>query len=69
MTQDDKKRAAAQAALAYVKPDDIVGVGTGSTVNYFIEALAAKKVSSKVPSLVLMLPLNNLKLLVLKYLI
>ncbi len=43
MTQDDKKRAAAQAALAYVKPDDIVGVGTGSTVNYFIEALAAKK--------------------------
>lgn len=69
MTQDDKKRAAAQAALAYVKPDDIVGVGTGSTVNYFIEALAAKKISSKVPSLVLMLPLNNLKLLVLKYLI
>ena len=43
MTQDDKKRAAAQAALAYVKPYDIVGVGTGSTVNYFIEALTAKK--------------------------
>lgn len=43
MTQNDKKRAAAQAALAYVKPDDIVGVGTGSTVNFFIEALAAKK--------------------------
>ena len=43
MTQDDKKRAAAQAALAYVKPDDIVVVGTGSTVNYFIEALATKK--------------------------
>ena len=43
MTQDDKKRAAARAALAYVKCDDIVGVGTGSTVNYFIEALAEKK--------------------------
>lgn len=43
MTQDDKKRAAAHAALAYVKSDDIVGVGTGSTVNYFIEALADKK--------------------------
>lgn len=43
MTQDDKKRAAARAALAYVKSDDIVGVGTGSTVNYFIEALADKK--------------------------
>lgn len=43
MTQDDKKRAAARAALAYVKSDDIVGVGTGSTVNYFIEALAEKK--------------------------
>ena len=42
MTQDDKKRAA-RAALAYVKSDDIVGVGTGSTVNYFIEALAEKK--------------------------
>ncbi|WP_026377376.1 ribose-5-phosphate isomerase RpiA [Aestuariibacter salexigens] len=43
MTQDDKKRAAGQAALAYVKPDTIVGVGTGSTVNYFIDALADKK--------------------------
>ena len=43
MTQDDKKRAAARAALAYVKSDDILGVGTGSTVNYFIEALAEKK--------------------------
>ena len=43
MTQDDKKRAAARAALAYVKSDDIVGVGTGSTVNYLIEALAEKK--------------------------
>jgi ribose 5-phosphate isomerase A len=43
MTQDDKKKAAAQAALEYIEDDAIVGVGTGSTVNYFIEALAAVK--------------------------
>ena len=41
--QDDKKRAAAEAALAYVMDDDIVGVGTGSTANYFIDALATRK--------------------------
>ncbi|WJG10221.1 ribose-5-phosphate isomerase RpiA [Aliiglaciecola sp. LCG003] len=43
MTQDDKKKAAALAALRFVEPDSIVGVGTGSTVNYFIEALAGIK--------------------------
>lgn len=43
MTQDDKKCAAAQAALAYVQPGSIVGVGTGSTVNYFIDALGEMK--------------------------
>lgn len=43
MDQNQKKQAAAQAALAYVKDDSIVGVGTGSTVNYFIDALASKK--------------------------
>ena len=37
------KKAAAEAALRYVKDDTVVGVGTGSTVNYFIEALAARK--------------------------
>ena len=41
--QDDKKRAAAEAALAYVMDDDIVGVGTGNTANYFIDALASMK--------------------------
>ncbi|NTS77167.1 ribose-5-phosphate isomerase RpiA [Catenovulum sp. SM1970] len=39
MTQDDKKRAAAEAAIKYVEPGTIIGVGTGSTVNYFIDAL------------------------------
>jgi len=37
------KKAAAEAALQYVKDDTVVGVGTGSTVNHFIEALAARK--------------------------
>jgi ribose 5-phosphate isomerase A len=43
MTQDDKKKAAAQAALKYIEDGAIVGVGTGSTVNYFIDALANVK--------------------------
>jgi len=38
------KIAAAQAAVDHVKPDSILGVGTGSTVNAFIDALAEKKV-------------------------
>lgn len=40
MNQDDKKRAAALAALDFVNDDSIVGVGTGSTVNHFIDGLA-----------------------------
>ena len=43
MTQDEMKKAAAQAALAYVEKDSIIGVGTGSTVNHFIDALASIK--------------------------
>jgi ribose 5-phosphate isomerase A len=39
MTQDDKKKAAALAAVEFVEQDSIIGVGTGSTVNYFIDAL------------------------------
>ncbi len=40
MAGDEDKRAVAQAALAYIDDDMIVGVGTGSTVAHFIEALA-----------------------------
>jgi len=44
MDQDAQKRSAAQAALAYIEPrltpKTIVGVGTGSTTNFFIDALA-----------------------------
>ena len=45
MTQDELKALVGQAALAYVSAGAIVGVGTGSTVNYFIDALAARKSS------------------------
>jgi ribose 5-phosphate isomerase A len=37
------KKAAAEAALQYVRDDTVVGVGTGSTVNFFIDALASRK--------------------------
>ena len=40
MTQDEMKKQAALKALDYVQDNAIIGVGTGSTVNYFIDALA-----------------------------
>ena len=43
MTQDELKAMVGRAALKYVQPDSIVGVGTGSTVNQFIDALASMK--------------------------
>lgn len=43
MTQDEQKRAVAQAAIQHVPAGCIVGVGTGSTANYFIEELAKIK--------------------------
>ena len=43
MTQDELKALVGQAALQYVTPGEIVGVGTGSTVNKFIDALATIK--------------------------
>jgi len=43
MTPDDKKRAAALAAIEYVEPGWVIGVGTGSTANHFIDALARIK--------------------------
>jgi len=43
MDANSLKKSAADAALRYVRDDTVVGVGTGSTVNYFIEALAARK--------------------------
>ena len=46
LTQDELKTQVGQAALAYVVPGEIVGVGTGSTVNKFIDALATMRRSS-----------------------
>ena len=43
MTADQLKALVGRAALAYVVPGSIVGVGTGSTVNHFIDALATIK--------------------------
>lgn len=43
LTQDELKALVGRAALAYVQPGTIVGVGTGSTVNKFIDALADMK--------------------------
>lgn len=43
MTQDELKLAVAREAIKYVVEDAIVGVGTGSTANYFIDELAKMK--------------------------
>ena len=43
MTQDEMKIEVAKAALKYVVPDSIIGVGTGSTTNFFIDELATIK--------------------------
>lgn len=45
MDQNTLKRQVAQAALAYVEPGTVLGVGTGSTVDLFIEALAASGIA------------------------
>jgi ribose 5-phosphate isomerase A len=43
MSQDDRKKEVARAAIEYIEDDSIVGVGTGSTVNFFIEELGKIK--------------------------
>lgn len=43
MTQDEMKQAVAQAAIEHVVPNTIIGIGTGSTANFFIDALAEIK--------------------------
>ncbi len=43
MTQDELKALVGRAALAHVVPGELVGVGTGSTVNHFIDALATMR--------------------------
>ncbi len=43
MTQDDLKKMAAEAALDYIESGTVIGIGTGSTANHFIDALAGIK--------------------------
>ncbi len=43
MTPDEKKQLAAKAALDYVETDTVIGIGTGSTTNHFIDLLAGIK--------------------------
>lgn len=45
MNQDQAKREAAKAALDYVVPGQLLGVGTGSTVNHFIDLLAERRMA------------------------
>ena len=44
MTQDEMKRAAAAAALEYVEDNTVIGIGTGSTANHFIDLLAESRI-------------------------
>jgi len=52
MIQNAMKRAAAKAALEHIEYDSVIGVGTGSTINYFIEYLVEVKnrITGAVPS-------------------
>jgi ribose 5-phosphate isomerase A len=52
MNQDRQKREAAEAALEFISSGDVIGVGTGSTTNFFIEALITvkNKLDGAVPS-------------------
>ena len=43
MTKEEQKQAAAEAAVEFIELGDVIGVGTGSTANYFIDALAQVK--------------------------
>ena len=50
MTADDRKRAAAAAALELVAPGSVIGVGTGSTANHFIDLLSGRGLAGAVAS-------------------
>ena len=47
-SQDAAKRKAAEAALPYVEPGEVLGVGTGSTVNHFIDLLVEHKLANDI---------------------
>ena len=45
MSQDEQKRAVAEAALTYVRPSGVLGVGTGTTMDHFIALLGERKIA------------------------
>lgn len=47
MSKEQLKRTAAEAAIKYIVPDTIIGVGSGSTSNHFIDLIAEKKIRIK----------------------
>lgn len=51
MSSDDQKRTAAEAALAFVQRGEVLGVGTGSTANYFIDMLG-ERFAGQIPACV-----------------
>ncbi|NKB87605.1 MAG: ribose-5-phosphate isomerase RpiA [Acidobacteria bacterium] len=51
MSVDDQKRAVAEAALEFVRPGEVLGVGTGSTANHFIDLLG-ERFAGRVPACV-----------------
>lgn len=52
MSADQAKRLAAEAALAYIEPGEVLGVGTGSTVNHFIDLIAERRLQNDIPGAV-----------------
>ena len=52
-TQDELKRIAAEKAVEFVPENEYIGIGTGSTINFFIEALGKSGKKIKVPCLLL----------------
>ncbi|MFA5940546.1 MAG: ribose-5-phosphate isomerase RpiA [Sinimarinibacterium sp.] len=50
--QDAAKRKAAEAALQYIEPGEVLGVGTGSTVNHFIDLIAERRLLADIPGAV-----------------
>jgi len=51
VSSDDQKRAAAEAALEFVQPGEVLGVGTGSTANHFIDLLG-ERFAGEIPACV-----------------
>ena len=67
MSNDLKKQAVARAALEYIEYDEVVGVGTDSTVDFLIEYLKPLRNKYQERSRVQLVQKKNLKLMVLEF--